>query len=348
MAYTSTDFNKALKASGLSLGTSDLDMAARYPEYGMSLIQLNQDLGKAKTNEARLLATEAINQLRKNYGSYGVGESGNKTYATSYGSKTGDLIDNITSFDYDPDTDPIMAAYRKQFTREGERAAANALATSAAATGGRPSSYANTAAQQAANYYAAQLADKVPELREQAFAELLQQLGAVQSQDEIDYKRFLDEVNTDYQRDRDAVNDAQQEWNNAWQIFLKTGKVTGPLKGVITGTGATGNGNTGGGGGGGTGGGTGGTGGGTGGTGGGDTDNSANDDGGEAIASPKKDMVDYINYLKSQGYTEGSQMIQSLRKEVKNMTGGGSATAAAKKAGVSSSGGGKAKVNMIK
>lgn len=302
------DFIKKAKAAGLSgsFDQNDLDFAKKYPDYGMSLINLMGNLNKAKTTEQRLLATEAINQLRKNYGSYWTGDKGNRSYAASYGSaindalkqigdygpfaysgadKYQDLLDRVTNFQYDPATDPNFASYRKQYAREGDRAAANALATAAAATGGVPSSYAATAAGQQANLYAEKLMDKVPELRAQAMTELLQGLGAMdtqwgqeydvyknrydqmnqnlrnlQGQDEIDYKRYLDMLNAEYQRDRDAVTDAQQEWNNAWAIYQKTGKITGPLKNVIKETKTTASG--GGGGGGSSGGGGGGYGGG--------------------------------------------------------------------------------------
>lgn len=258
---TYKDFTKAAKAAGFggSFDQSDLDLAKQSPEYGMSLIKLKQDLAAATTNEQRLLAQEAINQLKKNYGTYWNGDQGKRTYAASYGSKIGDALDEIGNygpFDFDPETDPSYASYKKQYNREGDRAAANALATAAAATGGVPSSYAASAAAQAGNYYAAQLADIIPQLREQAFQEyttgydmLNQNLKNLQGQDEIDYKRYLDMVNAEYQKERDAKTDEQQEWANAWEIYQKTGKITGPLKKVIKKTKAS---NSGGGGGGGS------------------------------------------------------------------------------------------------
>lgn len=312
MATTYEDFTKAAKDAGLegTFDTNDLDFAKKYPEYGMGLISLKQDLGKATTNEQKLLANEAINQLRKNYGSYWTGDKGNRSYAASYGSKINDamdeigsygpfeysgknryqdVLDRVTDFHYDPEEDESFGAYKKMYNREGDRAAANALATSAAATGGRPSSYATTAASEAGNYYAAKLADVIPTLREQAMNELLQGLSAMgtqrdqeyqeytgrydqmnqnlknlQNQDEIDYKRYLDMVNAEYKKERDAVADKQQAWDNAWNIYLKTGRITGPLVGVIQQAAASGGGGggSGGGGGGSSGGGGGGSGGG--------------------------------------------------------------------------------------
>ena len=54
-----------------------------------------------------------------------------------------------------------------------------------------------------------------------------------QAQDDSDYKRYLDMINAEYQRDRDAVADAQQEVQNALTIYQLTGKIVGPLKDLI-------------------------------------------------------------------------------------------------------------------
>lgn len=358
--YSFSDFQKAANKAGVlnSFDANDLDFAQKYPEFGLSMISLYRDLGNAKTNEQKLLATEAMNQLRKNYGSYWTGESGNRSYATSYGSQIADAMDAVNnygdyesayekqiqnalkkitgygdfkygnekgyqnllkqlterkSFSYNPATDPLYASYKKMYNREGDRAAANALAQAAAATGGVPSSYAATAATQAGNYYAAQLADMIPELRNQAlneynneYALILQALGALdtdrsqkyqvygdrysqllqslnalqgqdqteygrytdrynrlqqalqnlQGQDESDYKRYLDMLNAEYQRDRDAVADAQQEFANAIQIYQLTGQATGPLADLLASAEAAAGGGGGGYGGGGYGGGS--------------------------------------------------------------------------------------------
>lgn len=331
--YTYDDFTRAADAAGLtgSFDASDLTTAQKFPEYGLSLVSLKRDLGNAQTAEQRLLATEAMNQLRKNYGSYGVGEGSNRSYATSFGSRINqrledignyapyssaygdqiskaledignygdftysqdsaykDVLDKIInqqSFSYDPSTDPIFSSYKKAYNREGDRAAANALAAAASATGGRASSYANMAAQQANNYYAGKLADVIPTLRSQALTEynnqydqLLRQMNAMASdrsneyqqyldrltqmqqqlqafqgqdateygrytdqlgqmqqdlenlraQDATDYSRYLDELNAEYQRERDAAADKQQEFDNSLRVYQLTGNITGPL-----------------------------------------------------------------------------------------------------------------------
>lgn len=118
-----------------------------------------------------------------------------------------DAVLNRPEFSYDKDTDPQWSAYAKQYRREGERATANALAQASAASGGRPSSYAATAASQAGDYYASQLSDALPQLYQQAYQRYLQDyqmklsdLNAVNTQEQLDYNRYLTDLgqfNTD-------------------------------------------------------------------------------------------------------------------------------------------------------
>ena len=128
------------------------------------------------------------------------------------------------AFDYDYTTDPRWQAYRKEYVREGQRAAADTLGQAAALTGGRPSTAAITASQQAGNYYAAQLADKIPELYAAAYdvwqdadsrdrANLAMLLDA----DQTAYDRGLDARKWQYQLDRDAVEDARYSDETAYE-----------------------------------------------------------------------------------------------------------------------------------
>jgi len=308
MAYTYNDFVTAATNAGMmdQFDTNDIDMAKKYPEYGLSMVSLKRDLGNAKTNEQQLLANEAINQLRKNYGSYWTGDSGNRTYAASYGSKISDTMDRIKNygdfkyssqdqykklldqaanreeFSWNPEKDELFSDYKKTYLREGDRAAANALAQAASATGGNISSFAQQAAQQGANYWAGKLADAIPALRAQRFGEytdnfnmLLNSIGQMsadrdneyrvwgdklaqlqqvltnyQNQDKSDYARYLDMVNAEYQRERDAVADAEKELQNALTIYQLTGQATGALKDMLAAAGlgtAAGGGSSGGG-----------------------------------------------------------------------------------------------------
>ena len=72
-------------------------------------------------------------------------------------------------FDYDPASDKLYAAYRQQYERQADLAAANALGTAAALTSGQASTAAVAAAQQAGGYYRAMLAGKLPELAQLAY-----------------------------------------------------------------------------------------------------------------------------------------------------------------------------------
>ena len=80
-----------------------------------------------------------------------------------------DKVANRAAFEYNPDNDPLFAVYQKQYAREGDRAAANALANAAMLSGGQASTAAIAASQQAQNYYGSQMADKIPELYQIAY-----------------------------------------------------------------------------------------------------------------------------------------------------------------------------------
>ena len=149
-------------------------------------------------------------EQQKNYGSYDYGEAA-PVYNNRYDDTIQDLIQGILNredFSYDPATDPLYQNYRKQYTREGQRATADTLGAAAAASGGIPSSYATTAAAQAGNYYAAQMTDKIPELYQLAYNQYLNDynmqlsdLGVVQGAEQSDYDKYLNELNQ-YNTDR--------------------------------------------------------------------------------------------------------------------------------------------------
>lgn len=201
MAYTYDDFVTAATGAGLleKFSDDDLNIAKSNPEYGISALKLQQDLLGAKTTEQQLLAQEAINQLRSSYGNMNkqAGTSFQYDGQTEY-QKLLDEVANMGSFSYDPTTDPSYGSLKKTYLREGERARADTLAKVSAATGGAPSSYAVTAAQQAGDYYNAQFADLVPELEQNAyqrylndFSTKLGQLGAMDTDRQFDFNAYL-------------------------------------------------------------------------------------------------------------------------------------------------------------
>lgn len=163
MAYTYDDFLSAANKSGMygQFDDDDLKIAQTSPEYGLSLLSLKKDYGNATTDAQKLLVNEAVNQLRTSYGRT------TTPTATSPQGITG--VQQTGSFNYDMQNDPSYQAYRKTYLQEGQRASENAIGQASAASAGRPSTAAVTAANQQGNYYASQLAGQIPNLEQNAY-----------------------------------------------------------------------------------------------------------------------------------------------------------------------------------
>lgn len=236
MAYTYDDFVKAANQSGLmgQFSQDDLNLAQKYPEFGLSVLSLKKDYNNATTAEQRLLANQAANELRKSYGNYSGGADGGSfrlesklnrrsddlldqigsfgsfsydeapAYENTFAQQQKDLLDRILNredFSWSKETDPQWSSYKKSYLREGDRATANALAQASAASGGRPSSHAVNAATQAGDYYATKLNDVIPTLYQQAYERYLDEynmklkdLNAVNQQEQLDYAKYLDRL----------------------------------------------------------------------------------------------------------------------------------------------------------
>lgn len=195
---------------------------------GFTLTQLSPnhfDYGSAPTWSGGSFSGDLSNLWDQalNYGDFTYGAA--PDYTSRYDQTIQDMISGILNredFTYDPATDPLYQNYRKQYTREGQRATADALGAAAAASGGIPSSYASTAAGQAGNYYAAQMTDMIPELYQLAYNQYLNDyqmdlsdLGVVQGQEATDYGRYQDQL-TQYNTDR---NFAYQNWLNGYNMI---------------------------------------------------------------------------------------------------------------------------------
>lgn len=158
-------------------------------------------------------------------GNYGGVDPSKPSYESQYSDAIDRLIDqllNRDAFSYDPESDPLFQQYRSQYLREGQRAMDDTMAAAASGAGGM-NSYAVSAAQQANNYYAAQLGDRLPELVQLAYEMYLddidlrmQDIGLLQGMDETQYDRYRDTMDDWYNdRDfaynqyRDSVSDAQ-------------------------------------------------------------------------------------------------------------------------------------------
>ena len=166
-----------------------------------------------------------------------------------------DALLNRTPFSYDAASDPLYQQYRKQYTREADRSAEDVLGKTAVMTGGMPSTAAGAASQQASDYQMSQMTDKIPELQQLAYsmyqdklsgdrADLntligiednnynrwladrnylyqlaRDQVGDQQTADALAYQKQQDKLNYDYQKERDAIEDAR--YNAEWQYKLQ-------------------------------------------------------------------------------------------------------------------------------
>lgn len=240
MAYTYDDFVTAANGAGLMdiFSDDDLNIAKVSPEYGLSMLKLQQDINGAKTTEQRLLAEEAQKQLRTTYSGPAAGAvagtqpaTGTQPSTTDAAGSTGsftfsgqsqldDLIDktvNRDPFSYKPKEDESYISARKSYLREAERAREDTMARAAAVTGGTPSSFAVTAAQQAGDYHLTQFADKAAALEQNAYQRYLNEyqqdlsdIGVLTEQRDFDYAAYLKEEELNQQKFQNAMALYQQ------------------------------------------------------------------------------------------------------------------------------------------
>ena len=176
---------------------------------------------------------------------------------SQYTSQYANLIENAKNsilnrgeFEYNHLDDPAYQAYAKQYELGGRQAMKDTLGQVAARTGGVASSYAQAAGQQQYQNYMAQLAAKIPELRQLAYSmwrdqgnELYNQFNMLQGLDDtaygrwyneendrynrysndraFDYNRWSDQTNLDYKKWSDETNLDLQNWNNMMEYAYK-------------------------------------------------------------------------------------------------------------------------------
>lgn len=227
-------------------GMSDVHRAA--------LDAAGQEWNNAKTPEEKAAAHDKAEKIRGLYDYSGgtdgseyipTGTKSNAGLAFAYGGRPiyksdySERIDamlnqilNQEKFSYDPATDPAYQQYEQMYTRNGQKAMEDTLAQVSARTGGLASSYAGMAAQQTYDGYMAELADKVPELRQLAYEMYLadmdsqiQKLGLLQGMDDTQYSRYRNQVG-DWENDRDFAygahrdNVSDQRYDQEWQYQL--------------------------------------------------------------------------------------------------------------------------------
>lgn len=156
------------------------------------------------------------------------------TYTGKYDPEIEALLNEILTredFSYNAENDPLYAQFKTMYNREGDRAMRETLAEAAAGAGGM-NTYAIAAAQQARNYYASQLNDRIPELYQLAYEMYLQDkeskvedLGILTGMDDRQYDRFRDTMN-DWRADKDfaygAFTDAVNQGN--WETSFNYNK----------------------------------------------------------------------------------------------------------------------------
>lgn len=160
-----------------------------------------------------------------------------------------DKINNREKFRYDLNGDALYQQYKNQYIHGGNLAMRDTMGQAAALTGGYGNSYAQQAGQQAYNGYLNGLNDKIPDLYNMALSryqmegnDLKDQYSMLASREAQDYARYQDAMNAwmnemnhaqsrydternldyskyaddlayQYKMDRDAVSDAQWQAN---------------------------------------------------------------------------------------------------------------------------------------
>ena len=159
------------------------------------------------------------------------GAPSQKTYTPINQDKIDALQSEITNsrFSYNPNSDPSYQAYANAYRREGDRALSSVLADVSTAQGG-VSSYAGSAAQQTANYYAQQTADKIPALEALAYEKYTNDLNNqynmlsfLQNQQNTDYNRFINDRN--YELAQDQYRWQQDTYNREFEYGQQRDKI---------------------------------------------------------------------------------------------------------------------------
>lgn len=217
-------------ADDIYMNDEDLALMRKYSDAWDEANAAGDEAGKNA-------AHDAAEQLRAKYG-YSGGVDGSDYIKTGTNKKTvgasGETF-SLPSFNYDEDgsisamreqimsrqpfsydyqKDPLWSQYKKQYTREADRSAADALGKAAVLTGGMPSTAAIAASQQASDYQMSKMTDKIPELRQLAYSMYMDDVAAdydklamLTDAEDRRYNRYVTDRSFDYGVSRDAVED---------------------------------------------------------------------------------------------------------------------------------------------
>lgn len=236
--------NKTGSSSGSGSSSSSYTPTGKGSEYysgqymsaadQQKLKEYGEAYNNATTDSERKEAHDAAEALRAQYGYIG-GTDGSDyiklsdeeekanasggfsyesapTYTDKYQTKIDELLNQILNregFSYDAESDDLYQQYKAQYEQEGQRAMKDTLGEVSARTGGMASSWAGSMSQQAYDYYASKVADKVPELYQLAYQMYLNDidqqvtdLGLLEGVSDTAYNRYRDTM-SDWRDDRD-------------------------------------------------------------------------------------------------------------------------------------------------
>ena len=235
--YSFEDVQQQAKDYGFEdsyMSEADWDLARKDPNRGMALVNAKQDWLTAETPEQKAWSHALAEDIRQQGGSYSGGADGSKFVPTGTQQHDSAWEDTVNAtvrnlqnrkFEWSPETDPMVKYYEDAYRREGERAMKDTLGAVAATTGGIPSSYATAAAAQQRNYYAQQMADKYPDLYQQAFDRFMQEydreyqmLDAYMRLDDTDYNRWSDQQERDRNARLDMADAEQRAFENQYML----------------------------------------------------------------------------------------------------------------------------------
>lgn len=165
------------------------------------------------------IAGEGLNQWAQTnqYANYLQGAGQNTGWKNPYQEELDAAIKRLQensggAYKWDPENDTAMQEYRKLYLREGDRTMRDTLGAYAKQTGGLASTQAIAAASQAADNYKAQLADKVPELEQQAYNRWYNERQTAR-QDQYNYLSALMNAGSAAQSDYSLrINEALNRW----------------------------------------------------------------------------------------------------------------------------------------
>lgn len=165
------------------------------------------------------IAGEGLNQWAQTnqYANYLQGAGANTGWKNPYQEELDAAIKRLQensggAYKWDPENDTAMQEYRKTYLREGDRTMRDTLGAYAKQTGGLASTQAIAAASQAADNYKAKLADKVPELEQQAYNRWYNEKQTAR-QDQYNYLSALMNAGSAAQSDYSLrLNEALNRW----------------------------------------------------------------------------------------------------------------------------------------